>query len=228
MSQEDGDNEDGQVPDKDKPEPAGSGNGDGQNDDEIKKLREDAKKAREEAEAAKTQAAKEKADLAEEKARLAEEKAKAAASAKDDKGGKTYDEEFVKKLKDEAAGYRVEAREAKREAQEREDQNKSEQQRTTERAVSAEARADQAEKRLMRYEVAQKKKLPTEMADRLVGDTKEELEKDADKLVKQFNSGLAASGGSGLDQGDRSGGGPGSGGGSSRSDWIRDLAGRRR
>ena len=44
-------------------------------------------------------------------------------------------------------------------------------------------RAETAEKSLMRAEVASESKLPYELASRLLGDTKEEMQKDAEKLA---------------------------------------------
>lgn len=64
-----------------------------------------------------------------------------------------------------------------------EDRDKSEQEKLEERASTAEQRAAQAERQLLRYEVAAAKKLPVELADRLQGETKKELEEDADRLL---------------------------------------------
>jgi hypothetical protein len=82
------------------------------------------------------------------------------------------------------------------------DKDKTEVERATERAAEAEKRANDAEAKQLRIEIAIKKKLPVDMAHRLVGDDQESLEKDADKLLKSV---APVSGG--LDQGARGGGG---------------------
>lgn len=85
------------------------------------------------------------------------------------------------------------AKEAKRRADEFaakvaefEDRDKTETQKLSERAQSAEERATQAEMKALRFEVAVKKGLTGEraaLANRLQGNTKEELEADADQLL---------------------------------------------
>jgi hypothetical protein len=64
-----------------------------------------------------------------------------------------------------------------------EDAQKSETQKLTDRAEKAEKRADEAEGRLARLEVALDKGLTPSQAKRLVGNTREELEADADELL---------------------------------------------
>ncbi len=71
-------------------------------------------------------------------------------------------------------------------AKELEDAGKSESERLTERASSAEDRATAAEQRALRLEVAMDKGLTPAQARRLVGSTKEELEEDADDLLASF------------------------------------------
>jgi len=72
-----------------------------------------------------------------------------------------------------------------------EDRDKSEEQKRQEAfdaAVAAksesDARAAAAEKALIRFEVATDKGIPSELVGRLVGETREELEADADKLLE--------------------------------------------
>lgn len=65
-----------------------------------------------------------------------------------------------------------------------EDRDKSEQEKAEQRAADAEKKAEQAEARLLRLTVASDKKLPSDLADRLRGETKAELEADADKLLE--------------------------------------------
>jgi hypothetical protein len=63
-------------------------------------------------------------------------------------------------------------------------EDKTELQREAEARTAAEGRAEAAESKQLRVEIAIKKKLPLDMADRLVGKDQNELEKDADKLLK--------------------------------------------
>lgn len=65
-----------------------------------------------------------------------------------------------------------------------EDRDKTEQQRAAERSEAAEKRAAEAERKLLRLEVAARKGLPAELAMRLQGSTEDELEEDADALSK--------------------------------------------
>jgi hypothetical protein len=60
---------------------------------------------------------------------------------------------------------------------------KTELQRSQERAEAAEKRAAEVERELVRSQVAVTKKLPAELAARLRGDTPEELAADADALL---------------------------------------------
>lgn len=66
------------------------------------------------------------------------------------------------------------------------DRDKTETQKLAERAQAAEAEAAKATSRLLRFEVASEKKLPAGWANRLQGSTKEELEADADALLKEL------------------------------------------
>ena len=97
---------------------------------------------------------------------------------------------------------------------EAEDKDKSELEKAAERAREAEARAAKAEARQLRIDIAVRKKLPLEMADRLIGDDRDALEKDADKLLKSV---VPATGS--LDQGPR---GPNSPKPKSMNDFLRD------
>lgn len=67
-----------------------------------------------------------------------------------------------------------------------EDRDKTEAQKLAERAQAAEAEAAKASSRLLRYEVAADKKLPAGWANRLQGSSKEELEADAEALLKEL------------------------------------------
>lgn len=116
----------------------------------------------------------------------AEGQAAAAGDGGDGGGGDALGEGGAKAL----AAERRAAKQAQRqlaETQQRlqqlEDANKSELQRAVERAEAAEGRAVEAELRGLRVEVAGSKGLPTGMATRLKGSTKEELEADAEELA---------------------------------------------
>jgi hypothetical protein len=78
--------------------------------------------------------------------------------------------------------------EAAKRLSEIEDEAKSEAERLAERVQAAEARAAEAEGRVMRYEVAASKGLTPAQARRLVGSTVEELEADADELLAAFKA----------------------------------------
>lgn len=67
-----------------------------------------------------------------------------------------------------------------------EDRDKTEAQKLAERATAAEQEAAQARTKLLRFEVASSKKLPASWANRLQGSTKEELEADAEALLKDL------------------------------------------
>jgi hypothetical protein len=67
-----------------------------------------------------------------------------------------------------------------------EDRDKSEAEKLAERAAAAEKQAESATARLLRFEVAAAKKLPPGFAARLQGSTKEELEADAEALLKDL------------------------------------------
>jgi hypothetical protein len=62
--------------------------------------------------------------------------------------------------------------------------SKSEIQKAADRIAQAEGRAQEAELRALRVEIAHEKGLPAGMARRLQGSTREEIEEDADDLTK--------------------------------------------
>ena len=76
--------------------------------------------------------------------------------------------------------------EAAAKLQQFEDRDKTEAQRLTERAEAAEKRAAEIEGRAIRLEVAAEKGLTPAQAQRLVGETREQLEADADALLEMF------------------------------------------
>jgi hypothetical protein len=67
-----------------------------------------------------------------------------------------------------------------------EDRDKSDLDKLTERATAAERAATAAQGQLLRHEVAAAKKLPAGWAGRLRGDTREELEADAEALLTEL------------------------------------------
>ena len=111
----------------------------------------------------------------------------------------TFTPEYVKELRAEAAKYRTEAKAKDDALKVRENADLSESEKAKKEAKESNERADKAEAELLRTQVATKKKLSPSMAARLVGDTKEALEKDADNLLKDLGPGAA--GGGGFDQG---------------------------
>ncbi|MFV0315452.1 MAG: hypothetical protein ACK5O2_00625 [Microthrixaceae bacterium] len=67
-----------------------------------------------------------------------------------------------------------------------EDRDKSDSEKLAEKLTAAEKRADDAERRALRSEVAHEKGLSAAQAKRLSGDTREDLEADADELLEVF------------------------------------------
>lgn len=100
-------------------------------------------------------------------------------------GGSQFDEQAardkIKKANAEAEGLR-------KRLKEHEDANKSDTEKLSERASTAEKSLAAAEKEIARLKVAIKKDLSLHQAKRLVGETEEELEKDADELLKSFGN----------------------------------------
>lgn len=89
-----------------------------------------------------------------------------------DKAAK-YDDLISQKWEEKAKGYEA-------------DLDKERQARADAEADKAKekARADGAEKSLTRYKVAAKHKLPSDLADRIKGDTEKEMDQDAENLAK--------------------------------------------
>lgn len=75
------------------------------------------------------------------------------------------------------------ARDLEARLKEFEDRDKTEAEKLAERAQKAESDAAEARTKLLRFEVAAAKKVPAELAEFLVGDTKAELEAKADALL---------------------------------------------
>lgn len=101
-----------------------------------------------------------------------------------------------------------------------EESKKTESERLTGERDTFKSQAEQAQAEALRLRVALSKQLPAELIDRLRGSTKEELEADADELLKlvqptQQRTGFG--GGAGRETADQP---PGI------NDWIRRTAGR--
>lgn len=94
--------------------------------------------------------------------------------------------DYIRRLRQENAGYRNELKTAKGSLKEIEDRDKTDQQRALERTEAAERAANAAALKLLRYEVAADAGLPIKLAARLQGSTKEELSADADSLKQEF------------------------------------------
>lgn len=104
-----------------------------------------------------------------------------ATDALGDAGKKALDAERKEKRAAEKRAADLEAR-----LKEFEDRDKSEAEKLAERATTSETRAQAAENRADRLEVALEKGLTLSQAKRLVGSTREELEADAEELLKDL------------------------------------------
>lgn len=89
----------------------------------------------------------------------------------------------VEEARREAAKYRTRAQEAEARLREIDDATKTEAEKALQRAEEAEARAAELERR----DVARDAGLPVSWADRLRGDSRDELLADAQQLAKEFN-----------------------------------------
>jgi len=115
-------------------------------------------------------------------------------------------QDYIRRLRNEAAGHRNELKDVRAKLQQFEDQNKTEQQKLAERATGAESRLAAAEARALRYEVAAEMGLPLSLAGRLQGTSKEELAADVTALKKELGlegADAGGAGGSGFDGGVR-------------------------
>jgi hypothetical protein len=89
---------------------------------------------------------------------------------------------FSRKNEKAAKQARKEADDLRAKVKQFEDKDKSEQDKLTDKATEAEKRAAKAETELLKLKVATNKKLPSDLAERLRGETEEELEADAERL----------------------------------------------
>lgn len=97
---------------------------------------------------------------------------------------KTFDEDYVKQLRAEAAEWRTKHRDAEAKVKEFEDKDKSDSEKLAGKVTEAERRAQEAETKLLRLTVGQKKGLPPEIAELLNGKDEKEMADHADRLVK--------------------------------------------
>ncbi len=112
-----------------------------------------------------------------------------AVTTQTDDEAKTFDAEYVKSLRHEAAKYRTQAKDLAEKAKaydEYKESQKSEQEKLADQLKQAEEMKSAAERELLRMKVASSKNLPNSLVERLRGDTVEELEADADSLLSEL------------------------------------------
>ena len=105
---------------------------------------------------------------------------------------KTFDAEYVKKLREEAAKYRTEAKanaEAAKRLAEIEEATKSEAEKTAERLAAAERAAEIARAEALRFKIASRFQIDDEDADLfLTGTDEETLTKQAERLSQRSDA----------------------------------------
>lgn len=106
---------------------------------------------------------------------------------RDEENAETFDADYVKKLRQEAAKYRTEAKanaDAAKKLAEIEESKKSEADRAADALKTQSQRAETAEAALLRYEVAADKGVPPKAMRLLSGATREEIEASADDVLE--------------------------------------------
>ena len=106
---------------------------------------------------------------------------------RDEENAETFDADYVKKLRQEAAKYRTEAKanaDAAKKLAEIEESKKSEADRAADALKAQSQRAEAAEAALLRYEVAADKGVPPKAMRLLSGATREEIEASADDVLE--------------------------------------------
>lgn len=101
---------------------------------------------------------------------------------------KTFDAAYVSQLRSENAAHRKKAQEAEQRLQELEERDASEVEKAQRKATKLEQEAAEAKSKLIRYEVAAEKGLPADTLDLLSGNTREELEAKADRILELVKS----------------------------------------
>ena len=106
-------------------------------------------------------------------------------------GAKTFDEGYVKELRQEAAKYRTQNKELMEKAQKYDEfveSQKSEQEKQAEALAQAVKERDAMRAEMLRMKIASAKNLPASLVDRLRGETEEEMMADADNLLEGLKS----------------------------------------
>ena len=104
-----------------------------------------------------------------------------------DSAAETFDADYVKRLRQEAAKYRTEAKanaDAAKKLAEIEESKKSEADRSADALKAQTSRAEAAEAALLRHEVAAEKGVPAKAIRLLSGATREEIEASADDVLE--------------------------------------------
>lgn len=114
------------------------------------------------------------------------------AESQEGSGPKTFDEAYVKKLRDEAAKYRTEAKANAKAAEQLaaiEEANKTEAQKAAERLAAAEKEAQEAKAEALRLRIAAKHGISEEDADLfLTGTDEETLTRQAERLAERTSA----------------------------------------
>jgi NADH dehydrogenase/NADH:ubiquinone oxidoreductase subunit G len=100
---------------------------------------------------------------------------------------KTFDEDYVKSIRNEAAKYRTQARENAEKAKQYDEyllSQKSEQEKMAEALDAASRERDELKSQMLRLKIARDKQLPDSLVDRLRGETEEDMAADADALLE--------------------------------------------
>jgi len=117
--------------------------------------------------------------------------------------GRTYSEAYVKQLRTEAADGRNRISELEEKLQEHEDAGKSELEKWSSRATTAEQTVGELTTKLLRYEVAAASGLDLSAAAFLTGSTKEEIELRAEELGQLLQAKASGKPAAGFDGGAR-------------------------
>ena len=100
--------------------------------------------------------------------------------------GKTFDAEYVKSLRQEAAKYRTQAKDLAEKAKaydEHVESQKSETQKVSDALEATTHERNSLKTELLRHQVAASKNLPSALVERLRGENLEDMEADADALL---------------------------------------------
>ena len=110
------------------------------------------------------------------------------AKPEENKNPDTFPREYVEQLRSEAAAQRTARQEAEKKVEEFENANATELEKAQSKASKAEQKAAEAESKLLRFTVAAEKEVPADAVAFLQGNTREELEASADKLLTLVKS----------------------------------------